>query len=69
MLGNATDRQIMAPLGGADSPHGEKKVLDTLVFYMWHAAYHMGQLGTLRTLKTAALAPMARPMVSTNASE
>lgn len=49
VLGNATDKQIMAPLGGADSPHGEKKVLDTLVFYMWHEAYHMGQLGTLRT--------------------
>ena len=49
VLCNATDEQIMAPQGGADSPHGEKKVLDTLVFYMWHEAYHMGQLGTLRT--------------------
>jgi uncharacterized damage-inducible protein DinB len=49
VLGNATDDQFMAPLGGAGSPHGEKKVLETLVFYMWHEAYHMGQLGTLRT--------------------
>ncbi len=45
----ATDEQIMRPLGGPDSPHGEKKALDTLVFYMWHESYHMGQIGTLRT--------------------
>ena len=44
----ASDEQIMTPLGGDGSPHGEKKVLDTLVFYMWHESYHMGQLGTLR---------------------
>ncbi len=44
----ATDEQIMSPLGGKDSPHGEQRVLDTLVFYMWHESYHMGQLGTLR---------------------
>ena len=45
----ASDEQIMTPLGGDGSPHGERKVLDTLVFYMWHESYHMGQLGTLRT--------------------
>ena len=44
----ASDEQIMTPLDGDGSPHGEKKVLDTLVFYMWHESYHMGQLGTLR---------------------
>ncbi len=44
----ATDEQIMIPLGGKDSPHGEQLVLNTLVFYMWHESYHMGQLGTLR---------------------
>jgi len=44
----ASDEQLMAPLGGPDAPHGEKKVLDTLVFYMWHESYHMGQLGTIR---------------------
>jgi len=45
---DASDEQIMKPLGGDGSTHGEKKVLDTLVFYMWHESYHMGQLGTLR---------------------
>ena len=45
----ASDEQIMTPLGGDGSPHRERKVLDTLVFYMWHESYHMGQLGTLRT--------------------
>ncbi len=38
----------MSPLGGKDSSHGEQLVLNTLVFYMWHESYHMGQLGTLR---------------------
>lgn len=32
-----------------DSPHGEKVLLDTIVFWMWHESYHMGQLGTIRT--------------------
>ena len=44
----ATDEQLTNPLGGPDSPHGEKTALDTLVFYMWHESYHMGQLGTIR---------------------
>ncbi len=44
----ATDEQIMSPLGGKDSPHDEQLVLNTLVFYMWHESYHMGQFGTLR---------------------
>lgn len=44
----AQDDQLTAPMGDPDSPHGEQKVLDTLVFYMWHESYHMGQLGTLR---------------------
>ncbi|HEX9727969.1 MAG TPA: hypothetical protein VGA37_05655 [Gemmatimonadales bacterium] len=35
-------------MGGKDAPHGENRVLDTLVFFMWHESYHIGQLGTLR---------------------
>ena len=31
---DASDEQIMKPLGGDGSTNGEKKVLDTLVFYM-----------------------------------
>ncbi len=48
VLASATDEQISAPLPGPGSPHGEKSILDTIVFYMWHESYHMGQLGTLR---------------------
>ena len=48
VVADASDEQIMKPLGGDGSPHGERKVLDTLGFYMWHESYHMGQLGTLR---------------------
>ncbi|MCP5110070.1 MAG: DinB family protein [bacterium] len=34
-----------APAGG---PHGEQKLLNSLVFYPWHEAYHMGALGAIR---------------------
>ncbi len=44
----ATDEQMTAPMPG-DGAHGEKKVLDMLVFFVWHEAYHMGQIGALRT--------------------
>ena len=45
----ASDELLLSSLGGADSPHGEKQILDTAVFLMWHESYHMGQLGTIRT--------------------
>ncbi len=48
VLGSATDEQLTAPMGEPSSPHGEKSILDTIVFYTWHESYHMGQLGTLR---------------------
>jgi uncharacterized damage-inducible protein DinB len=44
----ATDAQIEATLPSDGGPHAERRVLDTLVFFTWHEAYHMGQLGTLR---------------------
>ncbi len=44
----AADDVMTEPLGGAGSPHGEKRVLDTVVFLMWHESYHIGQIGTLR---------------------
>ncbi len=47
-LESASDSDLLRSLGGPDTPHGEKKVLDTMVFYMWHESYHMGQLGMLR---------------------
>jgi uncharacterized damage-inducible protein DinB len=29
-------------------PHGEKTVLDSIMFLMWHEAYHVGAVGTIR---------------------
>lgn len=43
-----TDDALTKPLGGKSAPHGEKRVLDTMIFFMWHETYHIGQLGTLR---------------------
>lgn len=48
LVERAADEVLLAPMGGPDAPHGEKTKLDTMVFYMWHESYHMGQLGTLR---------------------
>jgi hypothetical protein len=31
-----------------DGMHGEKTVLDRIVFLMWHEAYHVGALGGIR---------------------
>ena len=31
-----------------EGPHGEQAVLDGLVFFTWHEAYHMGALGAIR---------------------
>ncbi len=38
-----------AAVRGRLEGHGEKQILDTAVFLMWHESYHMGQLGTIRT--------------------
>lgn len=44
----AADYVFTQPMGSKDGPHGEKRVLDTMAFLMWHEAYHIGQIGTLR---------------------
>lgn len=48
VIASVTDEKL---LGEADwtPPHGEKTILDTLSFLVWHESYHIGQLGTLRT--------------------
>ncbi|NNG15807.1 MAG: DinB family protein [Gemmatimonadales bacterium] len=48
VVSRATDQQIEAALPADGGPHAERRVLDTLIFFTWHEAYHMGQLGTLR---------------------
>lgn len=44
----ATDDALTRPLGGESAPQGERRVLDTMISLMWHEAYHIGQIGTLR---------------------
>ena len=47
LLADAGDALLTRPAPQA-GPHGEKTVLDELVFYHWHEAYHMGHFGALR---------------------
>ena len=39
--------QLEAPMPGS-GPHDEKKVFDTLLFFAWHEAYHLGGIGAIR---------------------
>ena len=47
VLATTSDEQLIAALPSGQG-HGEKNVLDTLNFLMWHEAYHMGVLGAIR---------------------
>jgi len=46
VLDGVSDDQLLGPVEG--SPHGEKKVLDTVSFFAWHESYHFGALGVIR---------------------
>ena len=48
VLEDVTDEQLLAAMPGDGGPHQEKKVLDTIVFFAWHEAYHMGTIGMMR---------------------
>lgn len=45
-IADVTDEFLLEKPG--DGPHGEQTRLGTVAFYVWHEAYHMGQIGTLR---------------------
>jgi DinB superfamily len=45
-LASSADR-LEAPMPGA-GPHGEKHILDTVLFLAWHEAYHIGAIGAIR---------------------
>lgn len=47
-LTSVTDEQLGQPSGGA-GPHGEKTILDEVIFFSWHEAYHLGAIGSIRT--------------------
>jgi hypothetical protein len=71
-LASAASR-LGAPMPGAGL-HGEKRIRDTVLFFAWHEAYHIGGLGAIRReqgrVEIAELArgvkatpsPSARPM-------
>ncbi len=44
----ASDEQLLAALPTEEGPHAEKKVLDTMVFFAWHEAHHMGAISMIR---------------------
>jgi len=48
ILEGVDDAQLLAPMPGKDGPHSEKRVFDTMVFFAWHEAYHMGTVGMMR---------------------
>ena len=45
-LAFSADR-LEAAMPGA-GPHDEKRILDTVLFFAWHEAYHLGAIGTIR---------------------
>ena len=69
-VAGVTDAQLLVPIASDNgSPHGEKKVLDTITFFMWHESYHMGALGMIRTqLGYPATATLAMEAASKSAS-
>lgn len=44
-----TDADLMQERVGSNLPHGERRLLDALVFYVWHEVYHLGHIGVLRS--------------------
>ena len=48
-LSAISDADLLRERDGLKMPHGEKRWLDALVFYVWHEAYHLGHIGVLRS--------------------
>jgi uncharacterized damage-inducible protein DinB len=46
-VSDASAAQLDAPMPGS-GPHDEKRVVDTLLFFAWHEAYHLGGIGAIR---------------------
>lgn len=46
VLETVTDEALKKLVPGG--PHGETQLLDTIAFFAWHEAYHMGVIGQLR---------------------
>ena len=46
-VSEASAAQLDAPMPGSGL-HDEKRVFDTLLFFAWHEAYHLGGIGAIR---------------------
>jgi hypothetical protein len=62
-----TDEELLRERSGLQMPHGEKRLLDALVFYIWHEVYHLGHVGVLRS--HLGLTPIVNLVLSTPAAE
>ena len=55
-----SDDLLLVPMPTKDGPHAEKQLLDSMVFFAWHEAHHLGcvsmiraELGEMATAKLA----------------
>jgi uncharacterized damage-inducible protein DinB len=62
-----SDAVLLQERTGLPLPHGEKRLLDALVFYVWHEVYHLGHIGLLRT--HLGLTPLVNLVLGTPAAE
>ena len=49
VLQEVTDEQLLAAAPAEAAVHGEKRMLDAMIFYPWHESYHLGGVGRIRT--------------------
>jgi uncharacterized damage-inducible protein DinB len=61
-----SDADLINERSGLPLPHGEKRLLDALVFYVWHETYHLGHIGVLRS--HLGLTPIVNLVLSASAS-
>ncbi len=48
LMESTSDEQLLAPRTAEKGPHAEKKLLDSLSFFAWHEAHHMGAVSMIR---------------------
>jgi uncharacterized damage-inducible protein DinB len=49
-LERATEERLLEPFEMLEQILGEQNALGVLSYIMWHEVYHIGQIGTIRTL-------------------
>lgn len=50
ILEGVSDEQLLASVPDENpGGHGEKRMLDAVIFFPWHESYHLGAVGRIRT--------------------